>query len=116
MSSEPLGDYVAGPNHTLPTGGTARFSSPLGVYDFQKRTSTISYTPEGLLADGPDVQVLAQAEGLWAHALSVGQRLRLARSGGARFEDAAAACEGADAVAWPTRLRDARESEGDDLG
>lgn len=115
-SSEPLGDYVAGPNHTLPTGGTARFSSPLGVYDFQKRTSTISYTPEGLLADGPDVQVLAQAEGLWAHALSVGQRLRLARSGGARFEDAAAACEGADAVAWPTRLRDARESEGDDLG
>ena len=55
-SSEPLGDYVAGPNHTLPTGGTARFSSPLGVYDFQKRSSVICYTPEGMAADAPAVQ------------------------------------------------------------
>ncbi|MBQ9005524.1 MAG: histidinol dehydrogenase, partial [Atopobiaceae bacterium] len=76
-SSEPLGDYVAGPNHTLPTGGTALFSNPLGVYDFQKRSSVISYTREGLRKDGPSVQTLAQAEGLWAHALSVGMRLRL---------------------------------------
>ena len=52
-SSEPLGDYVAGPNHTLPTGGTARWANPLGVYDFQKRSSVICYTPEGLLADAP---------------------------------------------------------------
>ncbi len=73
-SSEPLGDYFAGPNHTLPTGGTARFSNPLGVYDFQHRSSVIRYTQEGLMNDAIDVQVLAQAEGLWAHALSVGMR------------------------------------------
>ena len=77
-SSEPLGDYVAGPNHTLPTGGTARFSNPLGVYDFQKRSSVICYTPEGLLADAPATQTIAHAEGLWAHALSVELRRRLA--------------------------------------
>ena len=62
-SSEPLGDYVAGPNHTLPTGGTARFSNPLGVYDFTKRSSVIGYSPEGLAVDGPAVQAMAQAEG-----------------------------------------------------
>ena len=77
-SSEPLGDYVAGPNHTLPTGGTARFSNPLGVYDFQKRSSVICYTPEGLLADAPATETIAHAEGLWAHALSVKLRRRLA--------------------------------------
>jgi histidinol dehydrogenase len=76
-SSEPLGDYVAGPNHTLPTGGTATFSNPLGVYDFVKRSSVISYSAAGLAADGPAVQTLAQAEGLWAHALSVGMRRKL---------------------------------------
>ena len=103
-SSEPLGDYVAGPNHTLPTGGTARFSNPLGVYDFQKRSSVISYTPEGLLADAPAVQAMAQAEGLWAHALSVGMRRRLAESGEKRYEDVAAACEAANRVAWPRDL------------
>ncbi len=103
-SSEPLGDYVAGPNHTLPTGGTARFSNPLGVYDFQKRSSVISYTPEGLLADAPSVQALAQGEGLWAHALSVGMRRRLAEQGESGYEDAEAACEAAGRVAWPTDL------------
>lgn len=96
-SSEPLGDYVAGPNHTLPTGGTARFSSPLGVYDFQKRSSVICYTPEGLLADAEATQTLAQAEGLWAHALSVGLRRRLAEGG-------EAVTEGAHRVAWPVDL------------
>ena len=100
-SSEPLGDYVAGPNHTLPTGGTARFSSPLGVYDFQKRSSVIEYSPAGLVADGPDVQVLAEAEGLWAHALSVGMRLRLAASGAKGYEDIEAACANAWPLAWP---------------
>ncbi|OFK24765.1 histidinol dehydrogenase [Olsenella sp. HMSC062G07] len=113
-SSEPLGDYVAGPNHTLPTGGTARFSSPLGVYDFTKRSSVIAYSPEGLRADGPSAQVLAQAEGLWAHALSVGLRTRLldeAKEKGAAappqaaFADPVAACEGASATAWPQILR-----------
>jgi histidinol dehydrogenase len=103
-SSEPLGDYVAGPNHTLPTGGTATFSNPLGVYDFVKRSSIISYTAEGLLADGPAVQTLAQAEGLWAHALSVGMRRRLLDEGAEKFADPAAACEDAMGAAWPTKL------------
>ena len=103
-SSEPLGDYVAGPNHTLPTGGTARFSNPLGVYDFQKRSSVICYTSEGMLADAPATQAMAQAEGLWAHALSVGMRRRLAEQGLAGYDDADAACEGAHRVAWPSDL------------
>jgi histidinol dehydrogenase len=103
-SSEPLGDYVAGPNHTLPTGGTARFSSPLGVSDFQKRSSVISYTPEALLADAPAVQALAQSEGLWAHALSVGLRRRLAEQGLDSYDDLAAACVDAYRVAWPHDL------------
>lgn len=69
-SSEPLGDYVAGPNHTLPTGGTARFSSPLSVEEFVKKSSVICYSYEGLEADCDDVVTLATAEGLWAHAQS----------------------------------------------
>lgn len=103
-SSEPLGDYVAGPNHTLPTGGTALFSNPLGVYDFQKRSSVISYTPEGLLADAPATQAMAEAEGLWAHALSAGLRRKLVSEGLDRFGDAEAATKDAMAVAWPTQL------------
>lgn len=103
-SSEPLGDYVAGPNHTLPTGGTAKFSNPLGVYDFVKRSSVISYTPAGLAADGPAVQALAQSEGLWSHALSVGLRRRLVEAGEDGFADAAGACEGAMRTAWPRDL------------
>ena len=103
-SSEPLGDYVAGPNHTLPTGGTARFSNPLGVYDFVKRSSVISYTPAGLAADGPSVQSIAQSEGLWAHALSVGMRRRLLEQGGEKFRDPVAACEDAMRCAWPREL------------
>lgn len=103
-SSEPLGDYVAGPNHTLPTGGTATFSNPLGVYDFVKRSSVISYTAAGLAKDGPAVQTLAQAEGLWAHALSVGMRRKLLDEGGEQFADAAAACADAMHTAWPEPL------------
>ncbi|MBP3894335.1 MAG: histidinol dehydrogenase [Atopobiaceae bacterium] len=103
-SSEPLGDYVAGPNHTLPTGGTALFSNPLGVYDFQKRSSVIAYTPEGLAADAPAVQALAQAEGLWAHALSVGMRRKLVEQGIETFDDPIAACEDALHTAWPRKL------------
>lgn len=117
-SSEPLGDYVAGPNHTLPTGGTARFSSPLGVYDFTKRSSVISYSPEGLLADGPAVQALAQAEGLWAHALSVGLRRRLLAEGraGTGFSDIASTCEGAGLTAWPRTLKTPGAARLSDLG
>ena len=72
---EVIGDYVAGPNHVLPTGGTARFSSGLGVLDFMKRSSLISCSVDGLRALGPDAVTLANAEGLAAHALSVTIRL-----------------------------------------
>ena len=69
-----VGDYVAGPNHTLPTGGTARFSSPLSVDDFVKKTNIISYSFAALQKDAKTVASLAEAEGLWAHAKSVDVR------------------------------------------
>jgi histidinol dehydrogenase len=71
---EALGDYYAGPNHTLPTSGTARFSSPLSVYDFVKRSSFIYYTKEALASVKDDVIAFAQTEGLDAHARSIGVR------------------------------------------
>lgn len=70
-SSEPLGDYFAGPNHTLPTNGTARFSSPLGVYDFMKKSSTIHYSKERLLDYADTIITIAEAEGLTAHANAI---------------------------------------------
>lgn len=76
FSPEPVGDYYAGPNHVLPTGGTARWASPLGVYDFVKRTSLIGYSEDRLRRDAPDVIRLAEAEGLFGHAEAV--RVRLA--------------------------------------
>jgi histidinol dehydrogenase len=72
---ESVGDYVAGPNHVLPTGGTARFSSPLSVDDFVKKSSVLSYSLQGLEADGATVMTIAEAEGLEAHAAAVGIRL-----------------------------------------
>ena len=75
-SSEAIGDYCAGPNHVLPTSGTARFSSPLGVYDFQKRTSVIGVSQAGAAALGPVAATLAEGEGLQAHALSASARLK----------------------------------------
>jgi len=72
---EAVGDYIGGPNHVLPTSQAARFSSGLGVLDFMKRTSTIRGSAEALGAVGPDAIVLARAEGLDAHALSIGIRL-----------------------------------------
>ncbi|CAK0745350.1 histidinal/histidinol dehydrogenase [Gammaproteobacteria bacterium] len=75
QTSEPLGDYCAGPNHVLPTAGTARFSSPLGVYDFQKRTSLIMASAEGAHSMGQIASVLARGEGLTAHARSAEYRL-----------------------------------------
>lgn len=72
---EALGDYVAGPNHVLPTSRTARFSSGLGVYDFMKRTSLIACGADGLARLGPACVALAEAEGLSAHARSVALRL-----------------------------------------
>jgi len=70
-SPEPLGDYWAGPNHTLPTGGTARFYSPLGVYDFYKRTSIINCDKAALKKDYEKIKAFAQAEGLDAHANAI---------------------------------------------
>ena len=73
---EPLGDYFAGPNHVLPTGGTARWASPLGVYDFVRRTTLLGYSRERLLAHGEHVCRLAEAEGLPGHAEAIRVRLR----------------------------------------
>ncbi len=75
MSTEPFGDYVAGPSHVLPTGGASRFSSPLSVYDFIRMPSTISISNKGFKALGDAVINLAYSEGLEAHALSVKKRL-----------------------------------------
>ncbi len=69
-TSESLGDYCAGPNHVLPTSGTARFSSPLGVYDFQKRSSLIQVSAQGAVVLGEIAAELAHGEGLQAHAQS----------------------------------------------
>ena len=74
-TSESLGDYCAGPNHVLPTSGTARFSSPLGVYDFQKRSSLIEVSAAGAAALGPIAAELAYGEGLQAHARAAEMRL-----------------------------------------
>lgn len=76
MTPEAVGDYVAGPNHVLPTGRRARFSSGLSVLDFMKRTSFLSLTPAAIGAIGPAAVALAQAEGLPAHAASVALRLK----------------------------------------
>lgn len=74
-TAEALGDYCAGPNHVLPTSGTARFSSPLGVYDFQKRSSLIMCSPEAASTLGHTAALLARGEGLTAHARSAQFRI-----------------------------------------
>jgi histidinol dehydrogenase len=79
---EVVGDYVAGPNHVLPTGGTARFSSPLGPEDFVKRSSVIQYTPHGLLEALPHLGALTRVEGLAGHGVAAELRLRPATEGG----------------------------------
>ena len=76
MSSEALGDYCAGPNHVLPTAGSARFASPLGVYDFQRRSSLIKVSEQGAHTLGEVAAVLADAEALEAHGLSAQKRMR----------------------------------------
>jgi histidinol dehydrogenase len=73
-TAEALGDYCAGPNHVLPTSRTARFSSPLGVYDFQKRSSLIMASPAGAAVLSRTASVLARGEGLTAHARSAEYR------------------------------------------
>jgi histidinol dehydrogenase len=70
-SAEPVGDYFAGPNHVLPTNGTARFASPLGVYDFLKRTSIIKYNERALLKNAENIEEIANSEGFCHHARAV---------------------------------------------
>ena len=76
FTSEALGDYCAGPNHVLPTSRTARFSSPLGVYDFQKRSSVISVSKKGAARLGAIAMELARGEGLDAHARAAEYRMK----------------------------------------
>jgi histidinol dehydrogenase len=75
-TSESLGDYCAGPNHVLPTSRSARFSSPLGVYDFQKRSSLIEVSAAGAQTLGPIAATLAHGEGLTAHARAAELRIK----------------------------------------
>lgn len=75
-SSEPVGDYYAGPNHILPTNGTARFSSPLNVDDFLKKSSVISYSKQALFANGQHIMTLARNEGFEGHARAIQVRMR----------------------------------------
>jgi histidinol dehydrogenase len=79
---EPVGDYMAGPSHVLPTGGTARYASPLGVYDFVKRTSVIRYAYTRLAQEAGAIIALAEAEGLYGHAEAV--RMRVGGEAGKR--------------------------------
>jgi len=75
-SSEPIGDYWAGPNHVLPTSGTARFFSPLGTYDFVKKSSVIRYTKDAILKNGKKINTFAQSEDLYFHGKAVLQRYK----------------------------------------
>ena len=76
FTPEPIGDYIAGPNHTLPTGGTARFYSPLGVENFLKKSSVIGFSEKAFRALGPVCATLAHSEGLTAHEASLKERLK----------------------------------------
>ncbi len=84
MSPAPLGDYIAGPNHVLPTGGAARFASPLGAYDFLKRTSIIQATQAAMRKLGPDAARLARMEGFEGHARAIELRLGAPNGRGGR--------------------------------
>ena len=76
-----MGDYAAGPNHTLPTGGTARYASPLSVDEFVKKSSVLQYSSQALARDADMVTTIARHEGLWAHAMSVEMRKNLLDTG-----------------------------------
>src|SRR5262249_10085595 len=75
LTPEAAGDYLAGPSHVLPTGGTVRFGSPLGVYDFLTRSSLLRYSSAALAAQAPAICALARLEGLEAHARAVEVRI-----------------------------------------
>ncbi|MOA41146.1 Histidinol dehydrogenase [compost metagenome] len=78
-SSEPVGDYFAGPNHIIPTNGTARFSSPVNVDDFMKKSSLIYYSKEALMENGEKIMTIARHEGLEGHARAIEVRLEKER-------------------------------------
>ncbi len=75
-TAQAMGDYTAGPNHVLPTGGTTAWASPLSVRDFERYTSIVEYTPQGMAQEGPGAVAIATTEGLIAHAQSIKQRLK----------------------------------------
>lgn len=86
---EAVGDYVAGPNHTLPTGGTARYASPLSVEEFVKKSSIIQFSSDALKNDARAVMQIARHEGLWAHAESVALRCAALGDKAGRFDEPA---------------------------
>ncbi len=106
---EAVGDYVAGPNHTLPTGGTARYSSPLSVDDFVKKSSVIQYTAAALRNDARSVVQIATHEGLWAHAQSVALRLQSLLAAEQTSVAGGSAAAGVDAGAGATAAGSADE-------
>lgn len=100
-SPEPLGDYYAGPNHVLPTSGTARFFSPLSTQDFQKRTSVLRYTREALERSASDIAAFADAEGLAAHADAIRVRFGTDRARRPERPDGPASAPGPSGEARP---------------
>lgn len=94
---EAVGDYVAGPNHTLPTGGTARFASPLSVDEFVKKSSIIQYSARALKNDSRAIMQIAMHEGLWAHAQSVALRMHAIEASDGAVGEGASAGAGASA-------------------
>jgi len=111
---ESVGDYVAGPNHVLPTGGTARFSSPLSVDDFMKKSSVLSYSFEALEMDGDTVMAIAEKEGLWAHGRAVSLRLEAVESFVEDLDEEAAAVDlgGAEAARVDFEVLDSMTEDG----
>lgn len=105
---EAAGDYVAGPNHTLPTGGTARFSSPLSVDEFIKKSSVLQYSPAALVRDSQAIIALADHEGLWSHAQSVRLRCKLVEQA---FEQVAAEAEQVEAKQAEVEKAEAEQAE-----
>ncbi len=113
-SAEPVGDYFAGPNHVLPTAGTARFSSPLGVYDFMKRQSIIHYTQEAMEKNAEAIAAMADAEGLTAHKRAVLQRLEIVQKRKGDAEQGSQAVEEATDVSQPAGIDAGQPTKGNE--
>jgi histidinol dehydrogenase len=109
---ESVGDYVAGPNHVLPTGGTARFSSPLSVDDFVKKSSVLSYSYEALEMDADTVLAIAEKEGLWAHARAVSLRIEAMQEFADELEAESVDLGGAEAARLDFEVMDYETEDG----